>query len=75
MNRNLWSATAVISSETPNFEDVTKNPPNVQRIMKIMTKNVWEYLTPFRNPIYTYESFITAVSKYPAFCGEKGSHG
>jgi len=36
---------------------------------------MWEYLTPFRDDIYTFEEFLTAISKFPAFCGEKGTHG
>jgi len=43
--------------------------------MKILTREVWTYLTPFRIQTYSYESFITAISKFPAFCGEKGVFG
>jgi hypothetical protein len=27
------------------------------------------------HPGYNYKAFITAVSKYPAFCGERGAVG
>lgn len=30
---------------------------------------------PFRNAIFTFEEFLTAVSKFPAFCGEKSTAG
>jgi chitodextrinase len=36
---------------------------------------MWEHLTPFRDGIYTYEQFLTAISTFPAFCGERGTHG
>jgi hypothetical protein len=65
----------VLSSSVPDFTNIESNPTNVQRVMNIITRNVWDYLTPFRDPSYNYESFITAVSKYPAFCGERGTFG
>ena len=40
-----------------------------------MPRSTWEYLTPFRDAIYSYEEFITAVSKFPSFCDERGPHG
>jgi len=43
--------------------------------MRLLTEPMWEKLTPFRLPTYTYLSFLTAVSRYPAFCGERGSIG
>ena len=43
--------------------------------MRVFTMTMFEKLTPFRLPIYTYESFLTAVSHYPAFCGERGTYG
>ena len=27
---------------------------------------------PYRNDLYDYESFLAAVAKFPAFCGESG---
>ena len=30
----------------------------------------WESIFPFRNALYTYESFLQAVAKFPNFCGE-----
>ena len=43
--------------------------------MRLLKEDIWRYITPFRLPIYTYESFLTAVSHYPAFCGERGTYG
>ena len=46
---------------------------NVQRVMRVFTEEDFEYLFPLRLPLYTYEGFLQAVGKYPAFCGEVGS--
>jgi hypothetical protein len=43
--------------------------------MSVISKDTWEYILPLRNAIFSYEEFLTAVSKFPAFCGEKGTHG
>jgi hypothetical protein len=63
---------AKFQSNQINFIDVTQNPVNVKRVMRLFTEPMWEKITPFRLPTYTYESFLTAVSRYPAFCGERG---
>jgi len=55
--------------------EIASNPTNVQRVMNAISKESWEYLMPFRNVIFTYEEFLTAVSKFPAFCGEKSTAG
>ena len=43
--------------------------------MNVLSKEIWEYILPLRNAVYSYEEFLVAVSKFPAFCGEKGTHG
>jgi len=66
---------ATFTFKTIVYDDKTQNPMNVQRVMRVLTESMWEKLTPFRLPIYTYDSFLIAVSRYPAFCGERGSIG
>ena len=46
------------------------NPANVKRVERIVDAESWEYLFPKRNPAYTYENFLKAVGKFPAFCGD-----
>ena len=43
---------------------------NVKYVKLIMTKDKWEELFPIRNPVYTYDSFLHAVGKFPYFCGD-----
>ncbi|AFJ42848.1 hypothetical protein [Francisella orientalis] len=59
------------------------NPDNVKRVEKIFAEvaikdnaietksaeGVWNYMFPERSPEYTYENFLKAVAKFPAFCG------
>ncbi len=47
-----------------------ENPDNVKRVERLFTKEMWDYLTPVRNPLYTYTGFLRAVGKFPAFCGD-----
>ncbi|AMO55693.1 chitinase [Endozoicomonas montiporae] len=44
------------------------NPENVKRVEKFITAKVWEDIFPMRNPQYTYQNFLMAIGKYPAFC-------
>ncbi len=47
-----------------------ENPSNVKRIETIVSAEDWEYLFPQRSPEYTYENFLKAAGKFPAFCGD-----
>jgi GH18 family chitinase/chitodextrinase len=47
-----------------------ENPENVKRVEQLVSAEQWEYLFPKRSPEYTYENFLKAVGKFPAFCGE-----
>ncbi|CAG9184871.1 hypothetical protein LMG32289_05768 [Cupriavidus pampae] len=49
---------------------VASNPPNVQRVEKIMNASKWEFLFPRRNAAYTYRAFLQAIAKFPAVCGD-----
>ncbi|WP_019614194.1 glycoside hydrolase family 19 protein [Psychromonas ossibalaenae] len=44
------------------------NPENVKRVESIISTQDWEFLFPERNAAYSYENFLKAVGKYPAFC-------
>jgi hypothetical protein len=75
MKRRIWSAQARYDVNPIDLISPLNNPINVQRVMKLIQYDLWEKLTPFRLPTYTYSSFLTAVSRYPAFCGERGTVG
>ena len=46
------------------------NPDNVKRVERVFTESDWEFLTQMAAPEYTYERFLRAVGKFPAFCGD-----
>ncbi|MBK2027862.1 hypothetical protein IB642_07955 [Allofrancisella guangzhouensis] len=45
------------------------NPENVKRVESIISEKDWNYIFPKRSVEYTYENFLKAVAKFPAFCG------
>ena len=45
------------------------NPDNVKRVERIIDESQWNYLFPVRNSSYTYNNFLKAAAKFPAFCG------
>ena len=46
------------------------NPSNVKRVEAILSASDWDYLFAHRAKEYTYENFLKAVGKVPAFCGD-----
>jgi len=50
-----------------DLKNPSKNSPNVQRIMRVLSEKDWDYLMPLRNKVYTYENLLRAAAKYPAF--------
>lgn len=51
-----------------------ENKPNVLQVKSYIPDEAkWESIFPFRNALYTYESFLQAVAKFPNFCGEAPS--
>lgn len=46
---------------------------NVQRVKRVFTESDWNTNFPFANALYTYNDFLKAVAKFPAFCGEAPS--
>ena len=45
------------------------NPDNVRRVESIISQEDFNYLFPKRTAEYTYEKFLKASAKFPAFCG------
>ena len=43
--------------------------------MGILTEEAWNQLFGFRNEIYTYDAFIYAAARYPAFCNSRADEG
>jgi chitodextrinase len=46
------------------------NPTNVKRVESILSENDWSYIFAERAPEYSYDKFLKAVGKFPAFCGD-----
>ncbi|MDO6524064.1 glycoside hydrolase family 19 protein [Motilimonas sp. 1_MG-2023] len=45
-----------------------ENPENVRRAEAIVSAADWEFLFPIRHENYTYQRFLQAIAKFPAFC-------
>lgn len=45
-----------------------ENPENVLIVESLISPRKWKMLFPIRNQIYTYNSFLKAVGKFPHFC-------
>ena len=43
---------------------------NVERVKSVFPASKFNDWLPNADQIYTYDSFLKAVAKYPAFCGE-----
>ena len=43
---------------------------NVVRASQILSQDSWNVLFPNADELYTYESFLQAMAKFPKFCGE-----
>ena len=58
------SVVEAISADDP------ANPANVLRVESILSETDWNHLFPRRAPEYSYENFLKAIGKFPAFCGD-----
>jgi chitodextrinase len=69
-----WEVARMIDSPRPLPGSVPDylDQPNVQRVLEIIDAEDWAYLFPKRNAVYTFDGFLNAVGKFPAFCGENG---
>ena len=43
---------------------------NVLRVQGIISQDRWDDMFPLALPVYTYDNFLRAVSKFPKFCNE-----
>ena len=48
---------------------------NVSLVSSLIDETDWADIFFDRDPIYTYENFLKAVAKFPAFCGETNIEG
>lgn len=49
---------------------LSSNPDNVKRAERVFPKSDWDFLTHMAAPEYTYDRFLRAIGKFPAFCGD-----
>ncbi|WP_178124462.1 chitinase [Spartinivicinus ruber] len=56
----------IIEKIVPNSKT---NPDNVKRVESIISSKDWDFLFSKRNVTYTYNNFLKAIGKFPAFCG------
>ncbi|OLZ55864.1 glycoside hydrolase family 19 protein [Amycolatopsis keratiniphila] len=76
-NGHNWSAKWWTQNETPGTAQVwadqgacgggTTNPPNPSGF--VVSEAQFNQMFPSRNPFYTYNGLVTALSAYPAFAG------
>ena len=62
--------TAPLSREFDPTQSTYLTFDNVQRVKRVFPETQWPIAFPYANAIYTYENFLKAVAKFPAFCGE-----
>ena len=48
---------------------------NVARVASLLPEAQWDIVFPSANAVYTYEKFLKAVGKFPAFCNETNIAG
>jgi len=46
----------------------SNNPDNVKIVESLITSRDWNMFFPIRNQVYSYNSFLQAVAKFPGFC-------
>jgi hypothetical protein len=67
MQRKLTASHALEESEMSGWE----NFENVQRVKQHLSENQFDELFPIRDKdFYTYNGFLRAVAKFPAFCND-----
>jgi len=48
---------------------------NVQTVQSIFPESDWPIAFPLANSVYSYDDFLKAVGKFPAFCNENNISG
>ncbi len=70
---DLW-AQALATRSNEIVEKITvgalTNPDNVKRVEHVFPFEQWTFLTQMAAPEYSYERFLRAIGKFPAFCGD-----
>ncbi len=59
-----------ISMASIPTSEFAKLPPNVQRIIRILSEDQFNYLFHLHRAPYSYLNFLKAAAKWPRFCGE-----
>ena len=55
---------------TEGHPDDYATKSNVMQVKEVFSEAQWSEWFPSANSLYTYENFLRAAAKYPAFCGE-----
>lgn len=58
---------AIVEAVTPGNPS---NPINVKRIERLISSAKWDFYFAVRDPSYSYQRFLQAVAKFPAFCDD-----
>jgi len=61
--------TSPLSVDGP-VDDFYLTLANVERIQSVFTEEMWDDGFPHADAIYTYDNFLKAAAKFPAFCDE-----
>ena len=48
---------------------------NVQRVKSVFSAEQWQQGFPHANAVYSYNDFLKAVAKFPAFCNDNNLPG
>jgi chitodextrinase len=59
---------------TVDLQNPANNPENVQRVMRVVSEQDFNYLFPVRASSYIYIDFLRAFVKFPAICSQKGPY-
>ena len=51
------------------------NMKNVQLVQSILPASDWPIAFPYADEVYSYDSFLKAVAKFPAFCNDNNIEG
>ena len=70
LERILNSVETVEGTPSVDLQNPSNNPENVQRVMRLVSAEDFDFFFPQAAAVYTYESFLTAIAKFPAFCNE-----
>ena len=69
MHRRITSPLSIDGDIT----DIYLEQENVIRVQSFFSEADWVEGFPLAKPVYTYDNFLKAVSKFPAFCGESNT--